>query len=611
MKKTLTTLAGVTTLLASFAFAFVFPVEAQTAEPNWNTTDDYVINMEYLGDDSLHDVTLVQDNAGNLSGTGGSPSGSTTYQWTINDGVVTGDNIVFTADYTATSDAVTPQTTLIVDGIVASDGTVSGTWSDNYQGNERSGTLSTVSGTATPLPADQNGDDFIDTAEGIPFYGDIAVSLTETGDTSPDSALALDRFPTADSTGAYTYTRTFIVSDTVRDTMTDGHIVVHGLDIDNSGAYDGEKESSIAAGVPFEATVPVACGLVEGTAGEFTADLNQLNSTGVNGSATLVLTGNEVTVVMNVTGTSADLPHAQHIHIGGNDTCPPNTAGAPAPVDESTTVTVTIEKFVQGSMATAITADAADFPMTATYNAENIGAGTGSYTLGDMNDVPYQVMTSDMTKGVDYETSEILTGDVVSAECNMGTPFALEGYTTGDSRAEAIAATPVLTTPTFTDLQNNKHVIVWNIDCSIEEGELNGDVIGEGGELEVTSIEMTDTTATANGSFADGWAYVFHVTVPDTEPNVAMKFEDWMQTNGTGFILVDDNMRISSLQADNGGATILLTAANVYSTPDLHMVTDLDPAMDGIQVEITVEVAVPVSTPNGAYTTAYGVQSNS
>ena len=63
-------------------------------------------------------------------------------------------------------------------------------------------------------------------------------------------------------------------------------------------------------------------------------------------------------------------------------------------------------------------------------------------------------------------------------------------------------------------------------------------------------------------------------------------------------------------QANNGGATILLTAANIYSTPNLYMTGDLNVVMPGRQVEITVEVAVPNGTPLGAYTTNYGVKSS-
>lgn len=280
------------------------------------------------------------------------------------------------------------------------------------------------------------------------------------------------------------------------------------------------------------------------------------------------------------------------------------------PVDPSPTVTVTIEKFVQGVMATAVTANNADFPMSSTWDAENIGTGTALYLLSETNTTPYKAVTGEMTEGADYETNELLNGDVVGAQCADGKPFALQGYTVGNTRAEALVATSSMAMPSFTNLQHDKFVIVWNRDCALPEVQIGGDGISGDGVLEVTSIEMIDTNATANGSFASGWEYVFHITAPMSEENLAMKFSNWLKTGGGGTIPVANNMRISSLQADNGGATILLTAANVYSTPYLHMTGDLDLITIGRQVEITVEVAVPNGTPNGAYTTSYGVQSN-
>jgi hypothetical protein len=57
-----------------------------------------------------------------------------------------------------------------------------------------------------PTPdADQNGDGAVNVEEGHPFYGMIATSLTTDGDTSPDSGLAVDRFPGGSS---YTYSAT-------------------------------------------------------------------------------------------------------------------------------------------------------------------------------------------------------------------------------------------------------------------------------------------------------------------------------------------------------------------------------------------------------------------
>lgn len=132
------------------------------------------------------------------------------------------------------------------------------------------------------------------------------------------------------------------------------------------------------------------------------------------------------------------------------------------------TVKVTIDKFIGNSMATAESANSSAFPMNATWNATNIGAGTGSYALspvGFNSPTPYQAITSDMTAGADYTTSEITGGPVVGANCSGDQPYALVGYTSGDTLGEAQSATPNSTVPAFTDLQTDKYVIVWNESC--------------------------------------------------------------------------------------------------------------------------------------------------
>ena len=129
------------------------------------------------------------------------------------------------------------------------------------------------------------------------------------------------------------------------------------------------------------------------------------------------------------------------------------------------------------------------------------------------------------------------------------------------------------------------------------------------GHLLVTSIDTIDSSAVANGNFEDGWEYVFHITLPSHEPDVAMKFSNWLKNGGGGVIPAGNNMRISSDQADNAGATTMITASDSYSA-DLHINEDLNPAMEGIQIEVTVEVRVPSGTPSGSYITSYGVRSS-
>ncbi len=128
------------------------------------------------------------------------------------------------------------------------------------------------------------------------------------------------------------------------------------------------------------------------------------------------------------------------------------------------------------------------------------------------------------------------------------------------------------------------------------------------GVLKVDSIDTINAISIADGTFAHGWKYVFNITVPTNETNFSIKFEDWHMSTGPEIIPVANNMRISSAQADNAGATVLVTDANTYTTPTLNMITDLDPAIDGIQVEIVVEVATPTNTVNGDYVTNYGVK---
>jgi hypothetical protein len=148
MKSTITKALVMTLLIAPFGMA---AVASAAVAPAWNTTGNYVVAMNYLGNDYGHNMNLTQDGAGALTGSGGSPTDANVYAWTITSGTVAGNVVDFLANYTATADAVTPLTTMHVVGAVALDGTMTGTWSDNYQGGARTGTWKTTSGTAAAL----------------------------------------------------------------------------------------------------------------------------------------------------------------------------------------------------------------------------------------------------------------------------------------------------------------------------------------------------------------------------------------------------------------------------------------------------------------------------
>lgn len=121
-----------------------------------------------------------------------------------------------------------------------------------------------IGGTGTCPSPDQKGsgaNGALQTSDAAPSYGAIAVSLTTSGDTSPDSGLAVDRFPAGDAE----YTSTITVSDDVAKSIRDGKsaIVKHGVDLNGNGKYDGDVKSELDPSLPEEATDPAACGVLE------------------------------------------------------------------------------------------------------------------------------------------------------------------------------------------------------------------------------------------------------------------------------------------------------------------------------------------------------------
>ena len=116
---------------------------------------------------------------------------------------------------------------------------------------------------------DQNGDNLINTTEGEPSYGPILTSFTTEGDTSPESGLAVDRFPVADENGNLTYDRTFGVPTNVADRLGEFAIVQHGVDLNGNGVYDEEAAgpSDLDPSLPQEATIPANCGVIEPVSG--------------------------------------------------------------------------------------------------------------------------------------------------------------------------------------------------------------------------------------------------------------------------------------------------------------------------------------------------------
>jgi hypothetical protein len=115
-----------------------------------------------------------------------------------------------------------------------------------------------------PTMADAGRDNVLTTTEGLPAYGPIQVSLTTKGDTSPKSALAVDRFPVANAKGSVNYERTISVPSNVAKNLGEKVIVQHGVDLNNNGRYDFKAagKSELDPSLPQEATAPANCGVI-------------------------------------------------------------------------------------------------------------------------------------------------------------------------------------------------------------------------------------------------------------------------------------------------------------------------------------------------------------
>lgn len=109
---------------------------------------------------------------------------------------------------------------------------------------------------------DDNADHRLNTVEGQPAYGPVKVSLTKSGDTSPKSTLAVNRFPKAKDRQVH-YNRSMKTGSKTARGIRNGKavIVLHGIDYNNNGKYDfGAGRSDLDPSLPAEATDPVSCG---------------------------------------------------------------------------------------------------------------------------------------------------------------------------------------------------------------------------------------------------------------------------------------------------------------------------------------------------------------
>lgn len=117
-----------------------------TCSTLWNITGVTSVSFLLNGDPTVytHAVTLTQ-NGQSVLGSGGYPVGGPyTYTWHVTSGTLVGNALNLTIAY----DTGAPGTIMHMSGTIASNGAISGTWTDNF-GGARAGTFSATGATAT------------------------------------------------------------------------------------------------------------------------------------------------------------------------------------------------------------------------------------------------------------------------------------------------------------------------------------------------------------------------------------------------------------------------------------------------------------------------------
>ena len=128
------------------------------------------------------------------------------------------------------------------------------------------------------------------------------------------------------------------------------------------------------------------------------------------------------------------------------------------------------------------------------------------------------------------------------------------------------------------------------------------------GAFAILSSIMTKMTGSADNTYAHGWEWLIRMTLPSDQNSFALKFNDWV--SGANTLPVAGNMEYYSEQIAAGtgssAAPVAITAANTYPA-NVTVTNDADALLDGIQTDVHVRVKLPVSTPNGSYSTSYRV----
>ena len=122
-------------------------------------------------------------------------------------------------------------------------------------------------------------------------------------------------------------------------------------------------------------------------------------------------------------------------------------------------------------------------------------------------------------------------------------------------------------------------------------------------------LYATDTIATADNTYANGWSFTFNITLGSTTSNAttvnatAVRIANWTQVGGTATIATANNTIMN--YTDVTGTRRTYYISHDYNTTDtIYPLQDLDTASRPINGTVTIFVKVPVAL-SGTYSTTF------
>lgn len=458
-------------------------------------------------------------------------------------------------------------------------------------------TASTITATSTLLGEDANGKATSNSAVAAMAATTSAVQVNLTN---------------ASTTNSYSHVHIAPVGAGSHIQMWAQDSVGNWYDINVAGFGDPTTGFPLPSG--YSATTSVY--IVSDQAGSYPVTYNLVNidngTTIASGSGTVTVNAAAVTpaapTVTSVSPTTGSTAGGTAVTITGT-----GFTGATAVYFGSTTAPIT----VSGS-GTSITATS---PATTTAGMVDITVvtpnGTSTMSAGDRftytAPTPTAPVISNVMATPTGTSTEVITWNTDSASTGQVWYGTSSTYSTMALATSSIASTTHTVTLTGLSEATLYHFAVTSSNAggnaTSSDMTFNTQSTASSTPLQVTGISSDKTSATADGSFADGWQWTLHFIVPSNETYFAMKFADFADST-TDTIPANGNIRYYSPQASDASTTntAIVETNNGYGG-FMTLNGDTSTTTPGRQVDVVVQVAVPSGTPTGSYSTTFGALS--